>query len=67
MTDLTRAATAALRASIRFSGEVVGIAELNPALLSALNRTMTVRNLRKDVETMAAFVEALERTEERQP
>lgn len=57
---IEKRAARALRASIKFAGETVEIMELPPALVSHLNRTETIRNMRRHVAAMAEFVELLE-------
>ncbi len=60
-------ATDALRASVRFSAEIIGIAELTahyrPASMSLVKVTGIAAKLRKNLDALTTFVEMLESVE----
>jgi hypothetical protein len=57
----TRLAAEALKASVRFSAEVISIVDMTSQIpLSTLNSTATITTMRVHIRTMSRFLDMLE-------
>lgn len=66
--EVTTAAGDALRSSVKFSAEVIGLVDLAKSMkLSDINRTGTARNMRRQIALMTKFVDAIEAERETGP